>query len=170
MSGKLAVKRKYFLKSTINKARLSRLSAKLIDLGIVAFFSLLFYPIGVLFALAYLSISDSMQNGQSIGKKCMGFSVISLEDGSPCSLKQSIVRNLPLLIPLAFSMVPLWGWLLSFFLGVPLTLLEIYLIYKLDSGHRLGDVMADTSVMGHDAGGVESKGQVSNKNKISYNV
>ena len=126
-------------------------------MAIVAFFSLVFYPVGLLLSLFYLGISDSMQNGQSLGKKIMGFSVISLEDGGPCSLKQSVIRNLPLLIPLVLALIPFWGWVLAFILGPPLVALEIYLIYKLDSGHRLGDVMADTSVMGHDRDPMKSK-------------
>lgn len=80
----------------------------------------------------------------------MGFRVISLEDGKPCSTKQSVVRNLPLIVPLFPSVIPLWGWIFTALIGLPLIGLEIYLIYKLDSGHRLGDVMADTTVMAND--------------------
>ena len=149
-------RRRYFLKSAFKRALLFRLSAKLIDLFIMAFFSLLFYPVGVLLSLAYLGISDSMQNGQSLGKKVMGFSVISLEDGGPCTLKQSVVRNLPLLIPWGLLVIPFWGWILAFLLGIPLVALEVYLISKLNSGHRLGDVMADTSVMGQGSDPLEA--------------
>lgn len=80
----------------------------------------------------------------------MGFAVISLEDGSPCSMKQSLIRNLPFLVPLISAIIPLWGWIISFLLGVPLVAIELYLLFKLDSGHRLGDVMADTSVVAND--------------------
>ena len=151
------MRRKYFLKSSINTGRLFRLIAKSIDMAIVAVLSLLLYPVGILLSLFYLGISDSMQSGQSLGKRFMGLSVISLEDGGPCRLKQSVVRNLPLLIPLAFALIPFWGWAMAVLLGMPLTLLEVYLIYKLDTGHRLGDVMADTSVMGHDGGELAPK-------------
>lgn len=141
------MRRKYLLKSTLKAALLSRFIAKFLDTLIVAALSLPFYPMGLLLSLVYLAISDSMLNGQSVGKRLMGFSVISQEDGSPCSFKQSTIRNLPLLIPLALALIPFWGWLLAFLLGVPLVALEIYLLCKLDSGHRIGDVMADTSVI-----------------------
>ena len=91
-----------------------------------------------------------MQGGQSVGKRFLGLRVISLKDGSSCSLQQSIYRNLPFIIPLSFAIVPLWGWIFCLLLLVPLCALELYLIFTLDSGHRLGDVMADTSVIGND--------------------
>lgn len=142
--------RKYLLKKSINVARLSRLIAKAIDLFIVLILSFFFYPIGLILSVVYMAIGDSLQDGQSVGKKFMGFSVISLEDGSPCTVKQSVIRNLPILIPLFFAIVPFWGWVMSIIIGIPLIALEVYLIYKLDSGHRLGDVMADTSVNAND--------------------
>jgi hypothetical protein len=60
------------------------------------------------------------------------------------------VRNLPFLIPLVLAIIPLWGWVISVLLGLPLMGFELYLLVKLDSGHRMGDVMADTSVMAND--------------------
>ena len=153
--------RKYLLKRSINAARLSRLMAKAIDLFIVLLLSVFFYPLGLILSAAYMGIADSLQNGQSVGKKFMGFAVISLEDGKPCTLKQSVIRNLPILIPLVFAVVPIWGWIFSFIVGIPLLILEVYLLYKLDSGHRLGDVMADTSVMANDGSHVAIKNRKS---------
>lgn len=142
--------RKYLLRNAISVARLSRLIAKAIDIFIILILSIFFYPLGVILGGIYLAVSDSVQNGQSVGKKFMGFAVISLEDGKPCNAKQSAIRNLPFLIPLFFAIFPIWGWIFSLLIGTPLICLEIYLLYKLDSGHRLGDVMADTSVMAND--------------------
>jgi len=144
------MRRKYLLKSAIKVARLSRLLAKAIDLFIVLLLSIFIYPLGIILSILYIGISDSLQSGQSVGKKFIGFAVISLEDGKPCSVKQSVIRNLPIIIPLVFAIIPLWGWIIAFVIGIPLMCLEVYLIYKLDSGHRLGDVMADTSVMAND--------------------
>ena len=48
------------------------------------------------------------------------------------------------------AIIPFWGWIIAIAIGIPLTLLEVYLLYKLDSGHRLGDVMADTTVIAND--------------------
>lgn len=145
--------RKYIRETSIKTALYARLLAKVIDLFIVLILSFFFYPGGILLSVIYMGISDSLQNAQSVGKKFMGLSVISLEDGTPCSLKQSVIRNLPLLVPIIFSIIPIWGWFLSAFIGIPLILLELYLLFKLDSGHRLGDVMADTSVMAQDGMG-----------------
>ena len=144
------MKKNYILKSGLNTARITRLIAKAIDLFIVLILSMLFYPFGLLLALFYIGVADSINGGQSVGKKVMGFSVISLEDGKPCSVKQSIIRNLPLLIPMGFAIIPLWGWIFCSILAIPLVLLEVYLLFRLDSGHRLGDVMADTTVIADD--------------------
>ncbi len=35
--------------------------------------------------------------------------------------------------------------------------MEVYLLFKLDSGHRLGDVMADTTVIANDPNRVNTK-------------
>ena len=77
----------------------------------------------------------------------MGFLVISLEDGEPCSLKQSCIRNLPFIIPIVFTIVPLWGWIFSIIMLTALTGIELFFIFKLYSGNRLGDVMANTTVI-----------------------
>ena len=142
--------RKYLLEKAIKVAKLTRLIAKMVDIGIVIFFSLMFYPLGLILGIIYIALSDGMKNGQSAGKRFMGFQVKSLEDGSPCSYKQSAIRNLPFILPLTLAIVPLWGWILGGILLIFLIGLELYLLYNLDSGHRLGDVMADTSVMAND--------------------
>jgi len=142
--------RKYLLEKAIRVAKLTRLIAKAIDLFIVFCFSIFLYPLGLMLGIVYIAMSDGMGNGQSAGKRFMGFAVKSLEDGSPCSYKQSIIRNLPFILPLTLAIVPFWGWILGGILAVALIGLELYLLYNLDSGHRLGDVMADTSVMAND--------------------
>ena len=140
----------YLLKKSIRTAKNFRLLAKLIDLFIVLLLSVFFFPLGVILAICYIGVADSIQHGQSVGKRFMGFRVISTEDGQPCSIKQSVIRNLPIIIPLFLAIIPLWGWILATIIGIPLMLLEAYLLYKLETGHRLGDVMADTTVMAHD--------------------
>ncbi|MBY0415645.1 MAG: RDD family protein [Bdellovibrionales bacterium] len=143
--------RKYLLEKAIRVAKLTRLIAKAIDVFIVVCFSIWFYPLGVVLGIIYMSVCDGMSNGQSAGKKFMGFAVKSLEDGSPCSYKQSVIRNLPFTLPLLVALLlPIIGWILGAILGVVLIGFELYLLYNLDSGHRLGDVMADTSVMAND--------------------
>jgi hypothetical protein len=72
-------------------------------------------------------------------------------------LKQSVIRNTPLLVPLILAVIPVVGIILSMIVGSFLLVLEIFFLFKLDSGHRLGDVMADTSVMGHDGSQLVTK-------------
>ena len=144
------MKRKYLLKDPMEVGKLTRLIAKSVDMFIVLLLSIFFYPLGITLSLIYISIADSLQHGQSVGKKLLGLSVISLEDGRPCSTRQSLVRNLPISIPLAIAVIPFIGWIFSIMIGTIFIGLEIYLLCKLDSGHRLGDVMADTSVMAND--------------------
>ncbi|MCR9204760.1 MAG: RDD family protein [Halobacteriovoraceae bacterium] len=151
------MKRRYFLKQAINRARMARMMAKAVDLFIVLVLSVFFYPLGLGLSAIYIGISDSLQNGQSVGKKFMGFQVISLEDGNPCTVKQSFIRNIPILVPLVLAMFPLIGPILAIVAGTFLLVLEIFFLFKLDSGHRLGDVMADTSVMGHDGTQIVTK-------------
>ena len=142
--------RKYVLEKAIRVAKLTRLIAKAIDLFIVLCLSVWFFPLGVVLGVIYMSICDGLNNGQSVGKKFMGFAVKSLEDGTPCSFQQSVIRNLPFTLPLLVTSLPIIGWILGPILGVVLIGFELYLLYNLDSGHRLGDVMADTSVMAND--------------------
>lgn len=144
------MKKRYILKSPRTIAGLSRVFAKLIDIFIILILCAVSYPLGILMAAIYISTSDALFMGQSVGKKSMGFAVVSLVDGSPCSIKQSFVRNLPLFIPIVLLIIPVWGWFLSFILGIPMMLLELYLLFKVESGHRLGDVMADTTVIAND--------------------
>ena len=119
------MKKKYILQSSIKASRLSRLIAKAIDIFLVLILAMVFYPFGLLLALVYLCIGDSLYGGQSVGKRFIGFSVISLEDGKPCSVKQSIIRNLPLSIPLGFAIIPPWGFIFCSILIIPLVLLEL---------------------------------------------
>lgn len=149
------MKKKYILNSSIRTAKLSRLLAKSIDLFIALILSILQYPFSLILAVVYIAVADSLYGGQSVGKKLIGFSVISLEDGKPCTVKQSVIRNLPILIPMGFAIIPPWGILVFIILIVPLLLLEVYLLFKLDTGHRLGDVMADTTVIGNDPNRVD---------------
>ena len=156
------MKKNYFLKSPFFVARLARFIAKGIDLFIVILLSFFFPPIGIILSICYMALSDSLQNGQSVGKKYMGIRVVSLEDGTPCSMYQSIVRNLPLIVPMIFSIIPFWGWIFTLGLGIPFWGLEIYLLYNLNSGNRFGDVMADTTVIASDGEQITS-GQKHNR-------
>jgi uncharacterized RDD family membrane protein YckC len=148
------MKGKNFIKPDIGAgsraARLMRVLAKAIDFFLAFLLCVVLYPFGVLLSIGYLCIADSLNQGESVGKKLMGFKVLCLKEGKPCSFKASTVRNLPFTVPLLFLLVPVWGWLACFFSLIPLLVLEIFLIFKLDAFHRLGDVMADTTVIAND--------------------
>ena len=58
---------------------MARLMAKAIDLFIVLILSVFFHTLGLFLSAFYIGISDCLQNGQSVGKRFMGFQVISLE-------------------------------------------------------------------------------------------
>ena len=55
-------------------------------------------PLGGL-GLFYLLLKDSLGQGQSLGKRIYGLRVVDAESGEPCTHRQSLVRNLWLLIP-----------------------------------------------------------------------
>lgn len=141
-------KMREFIKTNSKKVPLlARLLAKSVDLFLVLILSISFYPLGLLISIAYIACSDALPGGASVGKNFIGFRVISLEDGSPCSLKQSMIRNLPLVAPLILAIIPIWGVFLALLVGLPLIGFELYLLIGLDSGNRTGDVLADTTVI-----------------------
>ena len=83
--------------------------------------------------------------GKVWGKSWLDFVLsLFLKDGTKCSYKQSLVRNITLSVPVLVGIIPVWGWLLTLLMALPIIGLEIYLMMKLDSAHRLGDVLADT--------------------------
>lgn len=125
--------------------------------------AIFYYPMGLILGIVYLSISDSLYDGQSIGKRMMGFGVVSLIDGTPCSGWQSFVRNLPFTIPLVFLVFPIWGWVISAVFALPLSFMEVYFLFRRDTAHRLGDIMADTTVIANDGTRLDLR-----KNKSSW--
>ena len=131
-------------------ARLMRLMAKAIDLTIALMITLLFYPFGAIFGACFLCIIDAANQGESVGKKILGFAVLNIEDRTPCTIKASIIRNIPISVPFVFLAIPFWGFIIFAILFVPIALLECYFIFRLDSYHRLGDVLADTTVIADD--------------------
>lgn len=122
-----------------------RVAAKAVDVLIAgAVFSLgnaIAYTLGVVLCVTFLFLQDGW--GQSVGKHLFGLRV--LEDGTdrPASPGQSALRNLPFGLAMLFAAVPaLWVFFVLAF--VPLLVLEFYFVIRLDSGVRLGDVLAET--------------------------
>lgn len=100
-------------------------------LGVIAFYLLhtiigkeASFLVAVIIALTYFLFSDALPNGQSIGKKLLKIKVVNKETMQPCSLVQSLLRNIT--FPLG-----IFDWVFIFF----------------GSHRRLGDFMASTIVV-----------------------
>ena len=84
--------------------------------------------------------------GQSIGKKIFGLSVWNTDRNRRGDLKDSLLRNAPVGVATFFAIIPVWGWLLSILVGLPLLAIELTLMFRNENHHRIGDAMADTEV------------------------
>jgi len=136
-----------------SRARVShRVIAKMIDLVLVMLVAaVVTYPAGPILGFFYSLASDGMNfgpfRGQSVGKKVMRLQVRHLSNQRPAQIRDSFLRNAPVGVVTFFSIIPIWGWLVLVLLGVPLMIMEIYLMLSVGNGHRLGDVMGDTEVI-----------------------
>ena len=126
---------------------LARAVGRVADLTLSLALSSIPGKVGVLAGLLYLLVADSLWQGQSVGKKIAGLKVVHVPTRSPAELKQSMIRNAPFAFIFLFQAVPLLGWLLLLIVGLPLVLLEAYLVYTDSLGIRLGDIFADTQVI-----------------------
>lgn len=151
---------------------LPRVMAKMVDIFIVlALAALPLYPVGPLLGFVYSLVADGLKlskiPGQSVGKKIFKLRVVMVvsqnvaEPGSggmaeaeslvkeqrPASIRASILRNAPVGVATFFAIIPVWGWLILGIVGIPLMIMEVYLMATVGTGHRLGDVMGDTEVV-----------------------
>jgi uncharacterized RDD family membrane protein YckC len=83
--------------------------------------------VGVVLALGYELLRDGFFGGRSLGKKLMGLKVVNTKTGKPCSIKDSILRNITLFIPVV-------------------NLIEIVMPFIDAEGLRFGDKLAGTKV------------------------
>jgi uncharacterized RDD family membrane protein YckC len=135
--------------SPSNPLFLNRLIGKAIDLLIMlALVSVPLYPASALAAFLYILICDGLKDGRSLGKRVVGLRVINTTTGKPADFKDSVIRNSPIAVAALFFLIPLWGWLLYFIIGIPVLAMEVYLMRSLSHQARLGDTMADTKVLG----------------------
>lgn len=130
----------------------NRVLAKMIDLVfVVAVAALIPYPLGPLLGFIYSLLGDSMRfwkfDGQSVGKRILGLQAIQVETRKPITLRESALRNAPVGVATFFGIIPVWGWLILILIGFPLMIMEVYLMLRVERGHRLGDVMGDTEVV-----------------------
>lgn len=129
----------------------NRYLAKFIDLLLVLALAKLdrvFGFIAPLIGMTYILISDGLSQGRSLGKNLVGLQVVVERNGLlPCNFKHSTLRNLPIGVVVLFLVVPFWGWVLFFTLGLVILGVEAYQIYQDPSGLRLGDLIAETRVL-----------------------
>ena len=125
---------------------LLRVVSKALDILLIAAAWELLPRAGFFAGIFYILVSDGLLSGRSLGKKVIGLQVISLKTKMPCSMRGSILRNLPFAIGLLSLKIPLFGWIV---LGA-ICLLEIILIIGSADGVRLGDMLAQTTVVARD--------------------
>lgn len=130
---------------------IDRFLAKGLDLIIMVLVALVlqlvWYPLAAIFAVIYSFSHDSIKKGCSPGKKIVGLKVINNEGEAGIDFKTSALRNISFGVFTIFAVIPIFGWILMFLIGIPLLIFEAYLVYSLESGQRLGDVLAKTKVI-----------------------
>ena len=129
----------------MHKADLTtRTVAGFIDLLIIIGLTRLPDVIGFLSASGYLLIRDGLFERQSIGKKLIGLRVISSDDPDfIITYRESIIRNVPLVLAYTLFLIPYAGWIL----GPAVFCIECLTALGDDQGMRIGDMLARTSVI-----------------------
>lgn len=119
-----------------------RLLAKSADLMVAVLFVAVVPTVGSLLALAFLLLVDGMPNGQSPGKRLMGVKAVHVPTRQGCSLRQSVIRNLPVAVAFGFAVNPF-----LLLVAIPVGLFELYMVATDPLGVRIGDIFADTQVI-----------------------
>jgi len=120
-----------------------RTVAKILDFILIAAAAELIPKAGFFAGLAYLLIGDGFFDGRSIGKKLIGLRVVSADTYSPCTFRDSVLRNSTLALGY-FLFHTLWlGWV--FILLV--IILEFIVLLGSRNGMRIGDEIAKTLVI-----------------------
>lgn len=113
-----------------------RLCAASIDAFLFLLFCYFFFSYSNAFfwfsGAAYVLFKDALFGGRSLGKFLCGLMVVRLHDGQPCTLTQSVLRNVIFVFPGMNVVAVIW---------------ETALIFKNKQGMRLGDKLARTQVV-----------------------
>ena len=138
--------------ASIRRRVFVRIIAKTIDFMVFMVFAVFLpRPLGPVLGCLYSLLADGTNykkfRGQSIGKKLFGIQVVHIRKRTPISFRESALRNSPVAVATFFAIIPLWGWLIVALLGLPLLCMEVYLMWTVTTGHRLGDVMGDSEVV-----------------------
>ena len=122
---------------------LLRTVAKILDFIIVAAVVEIVPKAGFFAGLVYLLIGDGLFDGRSLGKKLIGLRVVSVDTNTPCTFRDSILRNSIFGIGLIFYKIPWFGWILTAIISV----LEFIILLGSRDGMRFGDEIAKTAVI-----------------------
>jgi len=122
---------------------LLRTVAKILDFIIIAAAVEIVPKAGFFAGLVYLLIGDGLFDGRSLGKKLIGLRVVSVDTNTPCTFRDSILRNSILGIGLIFYKIPWFGWILTAVIAV----LEFIILLGSRDGMRFGDEIAKTAVI-----------------------
>lgn len=82
--------------------------------------------VGFGWSILYTLVRDCLGQGQSLGKRTTKLMVVRLEDGRPCTMGNSIVRNV-----------------IGAFLGI----IDIIVALLNENGQRVGDMLVKTQVV-----------------------
>lgn len=121
-----------------------RAIAGFVDLLVVIGLTRLPDVLGFLSASGYILARDGLFQGRSPGKKLIGLSVRSAEDGDRATTyRDSIIRNVPLVVIYILFLIPFMGWIIG-----PVALAVEWLVAVGDDrGMRIGDMLANTWVV-----------------------
>jgi uncharacterized RDD family membrane protein YckC len=122
---------------------LLRTAAKIVDFILIAAVIEIIPRAGFFAGLTYLLLGDGFFDGRSLGKKLLRIQVVSAETFSPCTFKDSILRNSTFAVGYLLWVVPLIGWIFILIICV----VEFILLLGSKDGMRLGDEIAKTAVI-----------------------
>jgi uncharacterized RDD family membrane protein YckC len=121
---------------------LLRTAAKTLDFILVAAVMEMLPRAGFYAGLAYLLLGDGFFDGRSLGKKLIKLKVVSANTDTPCTFRDSILRNSTFAVGYFFLLLPWIGWVVLLLVSV----LEFTLVLGSKDGMRLGDEIAGTVV------------------------
>jgi uncharacterized RDD family membrane protein YckC len=122
---------------------LLRTAAKIVDFILIAAVIEIIPRAGFFAGLTYLLLGDGFLDGRSIGKKLLRIQVVSVETYSPCTFKDSVLRNSTFAAGYVLWIVPLIGWIFILIISI----VEFILLLGSKDGMRLGDEIAKTTVI-----------------------
>ncbi len=122
---------------------LLRVAAKILDFILIAAVMEIVPRAGFYAGLAYILLGDGFFDGRSLGKKLIKIKVVSAKTNSPCTFRDSILRNSTFAAGYIFWLIPWIGWIVLFLVSV----LEFTLVLGSKDNMRLGDEIAGTFVI-----------------------